>query len=79
MRKTVLIGMLVSAIAIVGCSKKTEERANEGMMEPGSSSQEAAPAPMQDMDSMGKHDESSSDESQGGMKPEDDQAPAAGE
>ena len=80
MRKIALIGLMLSAIAIIGCSKKTEEQANEGMMSPEPASQEAAPAPMQNMDSMGKPDEStSSDESQGQMQSQEDQAPASGQ
>jgi hypothetical protein len=74
MRKIALIGMLLSAIAIVGCSKKTEEQANESMKAPEPASQEAAPAPMQNMDSMGKPAEPAPGESQG--QPQEGQAPA---
>ena len=51
MRKIAMIGLVVLSVAAVGCSKKTEEHANENMSAP-APAQQAAPesAPMQGMD-----------------------------
>lgn len=54
MRKIAVIGMMLLTVAAVGCSKKTEERANESVVAPPAQQQQAAPAPMQNMDSTGK-------------------------
>ena len=52
MRKIAVIGLMVLTVAAVGCSKKTEERANESMSAPPAPAQQTAPesAPMQGMD-----------------------------
>jgi hypothetical protein len=75
MRKIAVIGLMVLTVAAVGCSKKTEERANENMSAP--PAQQAAPesAPMQGMD-MSKPAEPAPGEAP--AQTQDGQAPACG-
>jgi|GEM_PF-2281900 len=49
MRKIAVVGTMLLTLAVVGCSKKTEEHATESTMAP-PAQQQAAPAPMQGMD-----------------------------
>ena len=50
MRNIALTGMVLVILTTLGCSKKTEEHANETQMAPAPAAQETAPAPMQSMD-----------------------------
>lgn len=51
MRKIAVLGMMLLTLSALGCSKKTEEQAKETQMAPAPATQEAAPAPMQGMES----------------------------
>lgn len=51
MRKIAVVGTMLLTLAVVGCSKKTEEHATEGTMAPPAQEQAApAPAPMPGME-----------------------------
>lgn len=53
MRNIAISAMALVFLTTLGCSKKTEEHADEMKMAPASSTQESAPAPMQGMESEG--------------------------
>ena len=68
MRTIALTGMVLIALTTLGCSKKTEEQAEKAPIPSPPASQEAAPAPMQGMDSESSQpaDESSTESQDNG-------------
>jgi len=68
MRTIALTGIVLIALATLGCGKKSEDQAEKSMMDSAPATQEAAPAPMQgrDSESSPPADESATDSQDNG-------------
>jgi hypothetical protein len=68
MRTITLTGIVLIALATLGCGKKSEDQAEKTMMDSTPAAQKATPAPMQSMDSEGSQptDESSTESQDNG-------------